>query len=91
MPLLSAASRLSSKGQIVVPKAIRDAMGWSEGQRITLRKSGERVVLETTAPARPKLSWDEFDKAVPRFTGKPLSIEEMDNAIETFWRERTTP
>ena len=84
-------SRLSSKGQIVIPKDVRDALGWTEGQEIVVRKSGDRAVLELPAPAkRERISWEEFERVVPRYEGPPVSIEEMNISLDEMWRARAS-
>lgn len=86
---MNAVTRLSSKGQIVIPKDVRDALGWAEGQTLQVRKSGDKAVLELAVPQREKISWEEFRKRVPKFyEGPALSVEEMDNAVAEMWRKR---
>jgi len=46
---MDAAARVSSKGQITVPKAVRDALGISEGDEVVFRVEGNRAVLARTA------------------------------------------
>ncbi len=82
-------TRLSSKGQIVVPKDVRDALGWVEGQTLQVRRSGERAVLEPVQSNREKISWEEFRRRVPKvYQGPPISVEEMDVAVAEMWRKR---
>jgi len=45
---MDAAARLSSKGQITVPKAVRDALGLVEGDDVVFRVEGNRAVLART-------------------------------------------
>ena len=45
---------VSSKGQITIPKNIRDALNLSEGARMTLELRGQRIVL-SKEPAWKKL------------------------------------
>ncbi len=42
---MEAAARLSSKGQITVPKSVRDALGLEEGDGVVFRVEGERAFL----------------------------------------------
>ena len=42
------AARMSSKGQVTVPKAVRDALGIGEGDIIVFRVEGNRAVLART-------------------------------------------
>ena len=44
---------LSSKGQIVIPKDIRDALGLREGARLEVALEGHRVVLRTVSEEYP--------------------------------------
>ncbi|HEX8857625.1 MAG TPA: AbrB/MazE/SpoVT family DNA-binding domain-containing protein [Actinomycetes bacterium] len=43
------AARLTSKGQITLPKAIREALGLHEGDQVIFRVEGQRAVLARTA------------------------------------------
>jgi AbrB family looped-hinge helix DNA binding protein len=40
---------LSSKGQIAIPKPVRDALNLSEGTRLTLEVRGHEIVLSKEA------------------------------------------
>jgi antitoxin PrlF len=65
------AARVTSKGQLTVPKLVRDALGIKEGDEITFRVEGGRAVLTRTPdfldlagtirvpPKRRGTSWDE--------------------------------
>jgi AbrB family looped-hinge helix DNA binding protein len=64
------AARLTSKGQLTVPKPVRDALGLEEGDVVFFRIEGKRAVLarssrllelagSVSAPAaRRSTSWD---------------------------------
>jgi AbrB family looped-hinge helix DNA binding protein len=45
---MDVSAQLSSKGQLTVPKAVRDALGLSEGDRVVFRVEGERALLART-------------------------------------------
>ena len=42
---MEASSRLSSKGQITIPLAVRQALSLEQGDRVTFRVDGDRAVL----------------------------------------------
>jgi AbrB family looped-hinge helix DNA binding protein len=42
---------LSSKGQVVIPKAMRDAFGWEHGTRLTIAAEESGIVLRA-APTK---------------------------------------
>jgi|JI8StandDraft_2_1071088.scaffolds.fasta_scaffold51935_2 AbrB family looped-hinge helix DNA binding protein len=48
---MNAITTLSSKGQLVVPKAMRDRHGWKAGDRIELVESGASVILRAVPAA----------------------------------------
>ena len=41
----SAATRLTTKGQVVIPKAVRSRLGWKPGARLRVDAVGEVVTL----------------------------------------------
>jgi antitoxin PrlF len=41
-------AQLSSKGQLTVPKAVRDALGLAEGDQVVFRVQGQRALLART-------------------------------------------
>jgi antitoxin PrlF len=68
---VEAAARMSSKGQLTVPKAVRDALGIAEGDAVVFRVEGNRAILARTPDflslagsvpvpaAKRNVSWDE--------------------------------
>ncbi len=45
---MDAAAKMTSKGQVTVPKAVRDALGIRKGDEIFFRVEGNRAVLART-------------------------------------------
>jgi len=41
-------AKLTSKGQVTVPKSVRDALGLREGDEVVFRVEGSRAVLART-------------------------------------------
>ena len=61
-------SRISSKAQTTIPRAIRAALGLREGDRLTYEIEGERVILRRADPVEDPFAtfteWaDEADSA----------------------------
>lgn len=83
-------TKLSGKGQVVVPKALRDRKGWLPGTDLEVVETAEGVLLRNRSP-RKKLTVDE---AVARFhkiythQGPPVTLAEMDEAIAEAVAER---
>lgn len=46
---MDVAARLTSKGQVTIPKAVRDALGLREGDEVVFRVEGARAMLARTA------------------------------------------
>ena len=54
-------TRLTTKGQLVIPKAIRDRMRVAAGTEFKVTQSGERIVLETVRRKQHALrDWPGF-------------------------------
>jgi antitoxin PrlF len=68
---MDAAAKVTSKGQVTVPKAVRDALGIKEGDKVVFRVEGSRAVLAKTPDlldlagtvavpaAKRNVAWDE--------------------------------
>lgn len=86
---MNALTKLSSKGQVVIPKRVRVALGWPEGQALVVRQSGGRAILEPPAPERETISWEEFRRRVPKYTGPPVAIEDMSIMAADDYRDQS--
>ncbi|MBA16614.1 MAG: AbrB family transcriptional regulator [Sphingomonas sp.] len=88
---MNAKTTLSAKGQIVIPKEVRDALGLKPGQAFEVVRSGNGVLLRPTAQKSGR-SFDEITAAIreiaPKWEGPAVSIEEMDSAIDDMVRQR---
>jgi AbrB family looped-hinge helix DNA binding protein len=72
-------TRLSSKGQLVLPKSIRDADSWSEGTEFLVERVAEGVLLRPLRPVPATRLEDVIGSA--RYRGPACSIAEMQRAI----------
>jgi AbrB family looped-hinge helix DNA binding protein len=75
-----AKTRLSSKGQVIIPKAVRDRHGWRPGVELEIEDRGDAVVLRLATPVRPTTVDEVY--GCPKYEGPPVTIEDMDKAIE---------
>jgi AbrB family looped-hinge helix DNA binding protein len=78
---------LSSKGQVIIPKPIRDAHHWKPGQRLDVVESGEYILLKPAEPF-PVTAIADVAGCLP-YKGKPKTLADMEEAIakgvkETF-------
>jgi AbrB family looped-hinge helix DNA binding protein len=85
-------TKISAKGQIVIPKAVREELDWPPGTRLEIQKVGGAVTLQPVAKKRRRLTLEEFERRRPKYEGPPVSLEEMDEAIlreaRRRWREK---
>ncbi|WP_312798395.1 AbrB/MazE/SpoVT family DNA-binding domain-containing protein [Tianweitania sp.] len=77
---------LSTKGQVILPSAIRQRREWSVGMRLTVEETADGVLLRP-APAFVETRPEEVFGMLPR-TGKPKSIAEMDAGVLAEARRR---
>lgn len=70
---------VSTKGQVILPKAVRESRHWSAGTRLVVEDTLEGVLLRP-APAFPRTSIDDVFGSLP--APKPArTIEEMHAAV----------
>jgi AbrB family looped-hinge helix DNA binding protein len=72
-------TRLSSKGQLVLPKAIRDADNWSEGTEFVVERVADGVLLRPLRPVSPTRLEDVVGSA--GYRGPARSLDDMQRAI----------
>jgi len=81
-----ARTRLSSKGQVIIPKPVRDRHGWSAGTELEVEDRDEAVVLRAVGPW-PRTTVAQVFGCL-RHEGQPLSVDEMDAAVAREARRR---
>lgn len=70
---------LSTKGQVILPKAVRDRLHWSAGTRLAVESTAEGVLLKPARAFPPTRIEDVF--GCLKYDGPAKTIEEMDAAI----------
>jgi len=78
--------RLSTKGQLVVPKEVRLRHGWNEGVELLLEDDGDGVLLRA-ARSLPETTLDDL-VGCAGYRGPTKTLEEMEAAIARGARER---
>jgi AbrB family looped-hinge helix DNA binding protein len=79
-------TRLSTKGQIVVPLSMRSSKGWSPGTEFVIEEAGDGLLLR---PVRgfPLSKLNQVAGCL-RSTRKAATLQEMADAVERQVRKR---
>ena len=82
--------RLSSKGQLVIPKGVRERHGWRAGTELEVEDRGDAVVLRRAKPLFPPTTIEQVRGRL-KYEGPPVPIEDFDKGvdqlIEEMWEE----
>ena len=70
---------VSTKGQVILPKAVRLALGWDAGTRLVVESADGRIVLKPLASFSRTRPDDVY--GLLRHQGTPKSLAEMDAGI----------
>jgi AbrB family looped-hinge helix DNA binding protein len=87
---MTAHTKLSAKGQVVIPKDVRDRLGLTEGTVLEVIERGDEVVLRMPRP-RKTLTVQEAEariRAILNYTGPYISDEEIAAAGPAMAAER---
>jgi len=79
-------TKLSNKGQVVLPKSIRTAHRWRPGAEFTIEEHGEGILLKPKSQAMMR-NWDELIGCIP-YKGPRKTIRDMDQAVAAEAREK---
>jgi len=71
--------RLSTKGQLVIPREVRERHGWKAGTVLAVEDLGDVVVLRVALEVQAT-TVDDLLGLVPH-DGRARSLEEMEDAI----------
>jgi AbrB family looped-hinge helix DNA binding protein len=77
---------VSTKGQVILPKAIRQRRDWSPGTRLVVEETAEGVLLKP-APIFARTDPEKV-RGMLAYRGKAKTLEEMDAGIEAEVRRR---
>ena len=70
---------MSTKGQVILPKAVRQHRQWSAGTRLTVEETEDGVLLKSAPVFAPTDPNEVFGSL--KWSGPPKTIEDMDRAV----------
>jgi len=79
-------ARLSSKGQLIIPKPIRQAHGWNAGQELEVIDTEDGLLLKTKSPFKQTSMSDVVGSL--SYSGEIKTTAQMHEAIATAIKER---
>jgi AbrB family looped-hinge helix DNA binding protein len=79
-------TKLSSKGQVILPKSIRVAHNWDAGIEFAVEDTPGGVLLRPLKPFTPTRLKDVYGCAA--YTGKAKSLAELDAGIKAAVKDR---
>ena len=79
-------TRLSSKGQVIIPKALRQARGWEPGTAFEIEETTDGLLLRPSL-SRPVTTLEEVVGCL-QFTGPPRTLADMDEAVRREAKRR---
>lgn len=82
-------SRISSKGQVTVPKSIRNLLNLSEGDRVAFIEENGKVVITKASLIALRQLQNEISRAADEkgITEKDLLCD-LETVREEMWNER---
>ena len=81
-----ATTTVSAKGQIILPKGIRETLRWNAGTRLAVESTGDGVLLKPL-PVFPETRPEDVFGSLP-FEGAAKSPQEMDAGVREEARRR---
>lgn len=70
---------ISTKGQVVLPKALRDRLKWTAGTRVVFEESGNGMMIRMESQYRRTKMAEVY--GILNYVGPPKTIEEMDAGV----------
>jgi AbrB family looped-hinge helix DNA binding protein len=92
----SVTTRLSSRGQVVIPKSVRDHLGLRDGDELVVEETADAIILRVKrrrSPARCDLADVIRDVSARAAALPPMTPTQLDAALRDSFgaREHTPP
>jgi AbrB family looped-hinge helix DNA binding protein len=81
-------TKISTKGQVVIPKDVRDHFNWGAHTKLEIRKTQRGIFLEPAEPPRRRITLEEFHAQVPPHDGPYIPESEWQALIDEDIRKR---
>jgi AbrB family looped-hinge helix DNA binding protein len=77
---------VSTKGQVILPKAVRQRKNWQAGTRLVVEDTPDGVLLKGTPIFPPTRPEEVFGSLA--YAGRPKTLEDMEEGIAAEARRR---
>ena len=84
---MSGTTTISTKGQVILPKPVRDRLRWDAGTRLAVEETADGVLLRPLAAAFTPTRSDKVFGCLPH-AGPSISLERMEAGIVAEARRR---
>jgi AbrB family looped-hinge helix DNA binding protein len=84
---MNARTRLSAKGQVVIPAGVRKRQRLSPGRMFDVVETPEGILLKPQGEGEGISAQEAIEriKRAIRYEGPTATVEEMDEAVATMW------
>lgn len=85
---MNAKTTMSAKGQVVIPKEVRDALGLVPGQTLDVVRTQSGVLLRPMHQKSGRSAEEIFARIreiAPKWEGPPVSIEDMNKGVDAMF------
>lgn len=86
---MNAMTKVSAKGQVVIPKAVRDRLHWTSGTPLEVIDGPNGVTLRKTSAGREDFDWDAWRKEmreIVAYDGPRYDDKHFNDAIDEMFR-----
>jgi len=73
--------RITPEGEAIIPRDVCQKLGWQPGVELEIAAEGAGLCARARDDRRQSITIEEFKHRVPPHGGRPISLEEMDEAI----------